>query len=444
MPVTTPTIKRYVSAITSLDQREIHPYVANIQNNYGFLDVMNAFGRYKPAKMYKYESYTNDSLWKEGVVDSVTGSPTSTGTIVLTQASSGGRRKNDSARLANGNICHVMNVATDGSGVDTVTLQSVDGTTIEVSAADKIKFYSNAVGERSISRESVFVGLTHYYNYLQIFNETHIESDVQKLSRVETADGRWSIKEYAEKFLKHKMEVNTAFISGQISNSSFAAGSPALTDPEGGGQIQYTRGLDQYIASYGINRDTDSQGSPDIDDIDGMIDLILAKKGGNRYNIFGANKPLRALDHYFKNLGSGGVTSARMNMDGQEINFMVERFQEGGFYFQKYNLPLLDHPDLYGGTTTAQDLYFTPEGKARVQDKEGYPTYEPCAQVRYKQQPANITKSGNGIWGEIHSGAYSPVNPNGERKEAKVDYTTTQGLEILGAQHFGRLRKVVS
>jgi hypothetical protein len=40
--------------------------------------------------------------------------------------------------------------------------------------------------------------------------------------------------------------------------------------------------------------------------------------------------------------------------------------------------------------------------------------------------------------GEIHTGALSPVNPNGDAMNWTCSWTTAQGLECLGVQHFLR------
>jgi hypothetical protein len=390
--------------------------------------------------MYSYNSFTNDPLWREGIVDSVTTTGAANCVFVLTAGSSSGRRKNDVIQLKDNKTAVVTNVTT-AAGVDTIYCTSVDGTNLTIAAADVIKFNSAVGGEASISRQSVFTGLTKYSNLVQIFNETHIESDVQKLSRVEVpASGVWSVKEYAEKFLKHKADVNVAFLNGNISASQFTTDVNAIIDPEGGGILQFTRGLKAYISSWGVNDTVSNPGTISLTgDISDMIDLLVANKASNQYDMWGSTSVIGKVDDYIKSLGSAAtISSARMSMDGTSINFNVEKIQYKGFTLQKYLMPILNQYDIFGGTDYAKGLFYTPSGgKIRTQDTEGYPTYEPFIQIRYKVQPANLATRGNGIWAEIHSGAYSLVNPNGDRKNAVVDFTTSQGLEVLGAQHFG-------
>lgn len=439
MPVKAVLTKNYVSAVPMLDQREIMRKVGDIQNSIGLTDVMGAFGRYKPSKMYEYSSWTNEALWKSGVVGAaaVTGSGTPTVVFALTEATSGGRRQNDIIVLPNGKNARVTLVAT-AANVDTITAVSVDGTNLTLASGNAVKFMTNVVGERSISRDNLIYLPTRYENLIQIFRESHSESDVQKLSYVEAPDGRWSYSNYGDKVVKLKGEVNAAMIAGQISNSKFSLAAPAQLDPQGGGQTQTTRGLKQYIDTWGINDTVGTAGTITLaGDVGDMLDLIVANKGGKSYHMVSASAPSRAFDNHLKNLNSSGVTSARMNLDGEEINYEVTRIDYGGFTIQKYCMPILDQPELFGGTDHAKGFYWLPEGKTRVQDAEGGEMYQPFVQLRYIPQPRNIANKGNEVWGEIHSGAYSMVNPSGDRAEANVSWLTHQGLEVVGAQHFG-------
>jgi hypothetical protein len=154
------TQKRYVSAITSLDQREINRSIIDIQNNYGLVDVMNAFGRYKPSKMAKVESFVNDPLWKKGeVTGTVTGDGTPTVVVTLTAATSGGRRLNDIVVFPDGKQGFIS-ALTPGT-TDAITVKSVDGTNLTVATGNALNFSSNVMGEQSIGRDSVPFAICH-------------------------------------------------------------------------------------------------------------------------------------------------------------------------------------------------------------------------------------------------------------------------------------------
>lgn len=433
------TLKRYVSAVTSLDQREITPHIIGVENNVGLTDVLGAFGRYKPSKMYKVESFVDEQLWQQGTsTGSVTGSGTATITTTLTTATSKNRRANDLVTFPNGLVGKVRTATYAGADV-TLVIDSVNGTNLTFVTGNSLRFFSNAVGEKSISRASQVFLATHYYNLLQIFRETHETSDVQLLSYVEAPkSGVWTYKEYAEKFIKHKAEVNAAFIQGQISASQFSTSTNALNDNDGGGITQTGRGLRQYISSYGVNDTVASSGSWTLNgDCADMIQLLIAKKASGNFKMYAATAPLGKVDDHLKNLGSGGVTSARMNLDGKSVNYMVDTFNYRGFGFQKMLLPILNQPDLFGTTELDNGIFYVPDGGVRTVDANGESTYHPRIQVRYKPQPRTLANKGNDIWAESHTGMYSKVNPEGSVAKAEVNWLTAQCLEVLGAQHFG-------
>lgn len=438
------TRKRYVSAIEDLDAKEINRQIIGINNDFGLTDVMNAFGRYKPSTMYKVQSYVDEPIWKKGTVNGApTGSGTATVTATLSVSTSGGRRKNDLVRFPNGKNGIVTNVAT-AAGADTLTIISVDGTNLTLADTNSLTFFSNVVGERSDKRQPLFIGIAQYFNLLQIFRESHSTSDVQLLSKVEVPEhGVWAVREYAERFLKLKAEVNAAHILGQISNSQFSTTTGQILDPSNSAEILQTeRGLHQYITSWGINDTVGTPGSVGLTtDIADFIAALVAKKTDTKYMLWGSTEALMPLDMLLKGLGSSDVTTARMNVDGRVLNFEVDKWTIGGFTFQKTLLPILNHPELMGGTDPAKGLYFIPEGMVRAsQEYGGQVSYQPRIQIRYKPQPKTIANKGSDVWAEIHGGAYSQVNPNGTVAEATVDWVTHQCVEVLGPQHFGFLK----
>ena len=434
------TLKRYVSAIEALDVRDITPDLIDIQNNYGLTDVMGAFGREKPATMYKTESFVDNPLWKAGVVGSVTGSGTAAATVVLTAGTSGDRRVNDLVGFPDGKV-GVVTTVTPGA-TDTLVITSVDGTNLTAAAADTLKFFSNVVGEKSKGRDSVFLGAQHMYQYLQIFRENHRTSDVQLLSKTEAPkEGLWYYKEYWEKFLKLKAEVNAAHIAGRISVSNFASTTNAIYDPGNGGIIQTERGLHQYITSYGVNDTVAASGTFGLKtDGKDLIAKLVANKADNKYIMMGSTAALGPVDDELKGLGSSEVTSGRMMLDGKNIDFSVDSFKYQGFLFQKMLLPILNQPELFGGSIYAKGLYLIPQGNTRTIDRDQVSTYQPRIQIRYKPQPASISK--NAIWGEFHGGMYSKVQPTSDVAEANVNWITAQAIEILGPQVFGFLQTV--
>lgn len=444
------TTKQYISAITSMDKRDILGSIIDVENLYGFNDTMNAFGRMKPAKVYKVEHHVNEPLWREGVVavGGVTNNNTPTVTVVLTTATSANRRKNEIVMTAAGKVGYVHNVTYAGNDA-TLVIKSNDGTNLAIAAGEKIKFYGTTVGEKSVDMESIFIGAQRYFQLLQIFRDSHSETDVAKLSEVEaTAKGGgkvYSYYEYVQKWLKVKAVADANHFIGQIGASEFSSTVNPLADPTGGGTMQFERGLYQYISSLGVLDDITTAGSPTLTgDIATMIQLLIAKKAGNKYNLFGATEPIGKIDDHLKNLPSGsvGVSSARMNMDGKTLNFEVEKINYRGFTLQKYLMPILNQPDLFGNTLFDNGIFWQPEGRVSVVGADGDNSYEPRIQIRYKPLPMNKRNKGNAIWGEFHGGMFSDEHSEGMTAESRVTWISAQCIEVLGAQHFGYMGRV--
>jgi len=436
--------KAYVSAIALLDTREILPKVVDIQNTIGLTDLMGAFGRYRPSTQTIFHNYVNKPLWVVGVsTGSVTGSGTATVVVDLTTGTSGNARLNDEVRFTDGSVGYVSAI-TPGSS-DNVTFKSVDGGNLVHTTGQNIVFFANAVGESSISRSNQRRDLTKQYNLIQIFRETNIESDLNRMTTTEVSwDGKnyFYQKDLIEKYLKHKAEVNAACIQGKISVSVFTSATSAILDPQGGGNMQFCRGLDQYISSLGVDDAVDVLGVFDADDLGQFVDLMVAKKSDLDFMVAGSTAASRRWDDYWKGVNSSGVTSAMLNVDGKELNFNVQKVEYSNGTFQKMRLPILDHPELIAADIKKY-LYFIPTGKVKAQSAtDSAAGFENRIGMRYMKHPiANSqTNQGNDIWAEFHSGAASPVTPSGETANWVCNWLTYQAPEVLGAEQFGRLK----
>lgn len=438
--------KAYVSGISLLDTREILPKVVDIQNTIGLTDVMGVFGRYKPVTQTIFHNYVNKSLWVVGVsTGTITGSGTATVSGALTAGTSGNARLNDQVRFADGSVGYVS-VLTPGAS-DAFEIKSVDGGNLVHTTGQNIYFFSNSVGESSTGRTNQRRDLTKYYQLIQIFRESNEESDLNRMTTTETEwDGKkfFYQKDLIEKWLKHKAEVNAAAWQSKISASQFTTSTSAITDPGGGGIMQFQRGIDQYISSYGSSRDTDVAGTCDLDDIAKFIDLAIAKKADLDFLVMGANAAMRPLSDHLKGLGSSGVTSAQLSVDGTEVSFKIEKFDYANANFQIMKLPILDHPELIA-SDIKKYMYFLPTGKVKAQSsQEGASVMENRLQMRYMKNPIshNQINKGNDIWAEFHSGAASPVTPSGRTLNWITDWVTYQAVEMLGAEHAGRMKSL--
>ncbi len=156
---------------------------------------------------------------------------------------------------------------------------------------------------------------------------------------------------------------------------------------------------------------------------------MIAKRAPKDQLVVGSSKANRIYDVFLKNLGSSGVNSVRLVVDGNEIDFTVSQFTYGGFTINKACMPILDNPTMFAYVPTiAKSMYWLPYNK-RVKIYGG--GYDPALRVRYIP---NQNKWGNEMIGEAQDGALNPVNPTGTVQEWKTVYTSMQGLEFIAPQ----------
>ncbi len=438
--------KPYISALDPmLDTREINKLVSDIYNEEELTDILGFGSKKKPVSQPFYSTFVNESLFK--LADTTGGSVSGTGTVqvtaALTAATSGVARLNDLVLCTNGNT-GIINQVTAASGIDTIRFKSVSGANLTVTAGDKLSIYSMAVGENSVSPTNLRYGVTRYFNKYQIFRETSKITDVQNASTIEvTFQGQNKVlfKDHWEKTIKLKGNINAAYWGGDMSTSSFSDQNPSLVDPVvfnagtnvgGGGGIQTTRGVNKYIELYGTSLVNGTLGTYLKANVDDVLDNLTSVRAPKDYLVVGSSKSLRAVTDYWMNLGSSGLTSARLMVGGKEMNLDIQKITYGGYSLNYALMPILDHPVLFSQTVISKSLYFLPyNNKVKV---EGGGSDD---QIRVRYVPKQ-SMYGNDMINEIHDGAFSPVNPNGQQLSINCDWSTAQGLEVLSAQHLIR------
>ncbi len=447
MAVLTPIRKEYVSAIDFLDTREINKNVADIQNEDALTDILN-FGDRKvviSTGQPIYRTFVNESIFKLGDTTgaSVLTNNTPSITTAFTAATSGYTQPGDLVIFPTRAMAGYVYSVVTSSGIDTVVVKSVNGANLTTTAGDQLSIFSMAYGERSDAPQNLAYGLTPYFNKYQIFSVTSQITDVQNAATIEVefeGQNKYVVKDHIDKAIKLKGSINAAYIGGDMSLTSFSDVNPYITDQNivagggGGYAVQTTRGINKYIELYGT---TLNPGNVSFGAIDDAQDNLLAKRAPKNQLVVGSSKANRIYDVFLKNLGSSGVNSVRLVVDGNEIDFTVNKFEYGGFTMNKATLPILDHPTLFKYVPQIANSMFWLPYDLRVKIYGG--GYDPALRVRYVP---NQAKYGNEMIGEAHGGAISPVNPNGFVEEWKMVMISRQGLEFIAPQF--ALRQQVS
>ena len=430
MAITRGTLnKAYVSAIDMLDQRDINPALIDAANDTGFLKTMQLLGRTKKCKMTEYHHFVNSDLFVATTVGTTTGSGTAQVTTALT-AGNGFWRVGDVAKFPNGKDGVVYSVSTT-SGVDTLVINSGDGTNLTLVSGNALVYNGNVVGEESSAVTNRKYDVTKYSNLIQAFREIDVITDIQKVTPIEfTYNGQnlYGVYEHAKKVQTLKASVDIAMIGGQISTTKFNDASPALVDANGK-PLQKTRGLDQYATTYGIADDLATAGTLVTADLVDFASKLNAAKAPLEYMGYCSDASKIVYDTYFKALGSSGIQSGRMSIDGKDIDLTVDSYTFGSRKYTLIPLPIFDHPQLFTASIK-KSIYWIPTGKVNCEGSG----MQPRIQIRYLQ---HSFPGGNEMIGEWHTGALSP-NGNGEDANWKAHWETYQGLEILGANQIAK------
>lgn len=447
MPASQGTLnKQFVSAISFLDQRDINPNLIDQSRDTAFTDIMKLVDRYKPAIVPFYNYFVNNDVFQTAVISSVSsGTGTAQVTFAVTNGS-GYARVGDLVKTNNvnniGKQARIQSV-TSASGVDTIVARTVDNTPFYVVIGDQVQFGANAYGEKSDAPPNRRYGVTRYFNYIQIFRETDEITDIQKASKIEVnINGQpyYTPLNHIYKLKYLNGIISAQMIAGVQSSTQFSDTNPFLADTSGN-PIQTTMGLDQYITTYGLNNQVASLGLLTFSDLDNAIDGFLANKAPLQQMAWLGSKPRRVWDKFLKNLGSSGVSSVRLIVDGKEVNLMVDRLTYGNLELEFITLPIFDHPQLFGPTLTPDingATYLVPKDKVQVEGGG----MEPRMQIRYLPKPlAGGNSMSNGIITEIHTGGLAPI-PTSSVMVLKTDWISYQGLECLGVKHFQKLRVV--
>jgi hypothetical protein len=430
--------KSYVSALDPvLDTREINKLVTDVYNEDELSDILGYGNKKMPTIQPVYYTFYDDPIIKAVTCTSNTGTGTTQVTPALSAATSGYARNNDMVMFTNNIVGIITNVSTS-SGIDTLTIKSVAGANITLGATDTLSLFSRAVGENSYTPANIRYGLTKQTNKYQIFRETSRITDVQNASTIEVdfqGQPKYIFKDHWEKTIKMKSDINAAFWGSDMSVTSYSDTNPILTDPvtaadglSGGGAIQTTRGVNKYIDLYGIALVNGTLGTYQKANLDDLVANLIAQRAPRRYLGLGSTLAKTTTDTYFKALGSSGVNSVRLVVDGKELDMTVDKVTYGKFELNFGVLPILDHPITFGYSTIPKQIFWLPfENKVKV---EGGGSDD---QIRVRYVPRQ-TPYGNDLINEIHYGALNVVNPNGQGMFNGTDWATAQGLEVLAPQ----------
>lgn len=438
MQRTTALDKGQVTAVEFLDERVILPGIVDQSNEGQFLDLMVHGNRYTKTDMPRYHNFVDENLHKVCVIDSVTGSGSTSLTVTLTaDGGSGVVRRDDVLLFNDGKVGKISSAITTASSKDTFTVTSVDGTNLTAAGNDKMTNLGPTVGQGSSKVSNITYTVTKEYNQVQKFREYDAITDVQNASIVTvTINGSKNFAFYQtiQKAKAFKGRIASTMIGGRISTNEFGTTSPTLTDANGN-SVQTTGGLYQQTTTKGVLPTVGTLGAFDITDLDNECDTLNAVKAPADYLKLCPDPAQRAISRFGKGLNSSGITSARLTFgpnDPGKFDFTVEQFKHGRYNFEIGALDILNHPEQFaytGASPVGKGNYLIPKGNVNT---VGNGT-QPRIQIRYMDH--GYGSNGTPIIAEWYTGMGQ--NPTNDVAVKECHWLTTQGLQTLGTKQFG-------
>lgn len=424
--------KKYVSSINFLDQREILNKVLDITNEESsFLDIMELTGRSTPTSVPTYHHFVNEELYVLGTASAVTGSGAAQLTATIDSTASAYVNQGELVLFPDAMVGYV--VSKNGNDI---VVKSVDGSNLTLSPTNKVSFFSNAAGEGSLSPDSKRWGVTKYYNQVQVFKGKFEITDIQKASKVEVEfQGKpfYMYKGQHESLMKFRGDISAALMFGRMSTTQFADANPALVDSEGK-PVQTTAGLDQYVTSYGINKTLLTAGSLSLADVQALTQSLNTERAPSEYFLFVGTTQNIAWDNFFNALGNGAIVSQAARFDvGSKLDLGIDSVKIYGRTFHKKYLPILDHKNIVnftGGPNFKDAAYGAPATKQKTVNGQMI------------DRIGTRVLSGDGLdlkYRETLLGGLAPI-PTNERSVLEIHYQSTQGLEVLGSNHFFKIK----
>ena len=414
--------------------REILSSVLDIQNEEDtFLDVMQALGKMKPTSQPTYHSFTNEALYSSNEVVLETGTLGSgTGTQTdLTASSTGNARVGDLMMGASGDIYLVTKVVADTS----ISFKPIDGTgtaTDYDGNGDKLVIFSNAQGEGSGSPSSIKYGMNKNVNGVQIFKNSYRISDVAKASKVTVEyQGKpyFMYKGTYEALQRFRADIANSMMFGKkTAQFGFSGGAGTDLTDANGNVVQTTNGLRAELDSGGIltSGNNYEYATSILSTWATMAAALNKVRAPKDYWLWVGTSANIKFDDALNNLTNAGISGARFNVDGREIDLGIDVFNLYGRKWYKKPLSILDHNELGTTVAPAGEVYLVPFGQCKV---AGGGASQDYLQIRYLEGDGN-----NFSFRETLTGGLAPT-PTSADAILDVNYQAICGLEVLGKEH---------
>ena len=214
-------------------------------------------------------------------------------------------------------------------------------------------------------------------------------SDVAKASKVTVEyKGKpyFMYKGTFEALMRFRADISNALMFGKGSGDFYAGA--AIGDMSiGGNAVQTTNGLREELKSGGILNSSSpfAYSSSVLGTLSSLTAALNKARAPKDYWMWVGTAANIKIDDALNNL-NGGLSGARFNVDGREIDLGVDKFSLYGRTWNKKQMSILDHNELGSTVTGSGEIYLVPTGQIKVAGGGGSQDY---LQVRYLEGDGN-------------------------------------------------------
>lgn len=442
----------YVSTVSFLQKREIYPFLIDVtREEVDLFDFMALSNAMEKTIQPDYHHFENAELFaaetiNSSITDNSGGSGQGDITFTLTTAGGAGTsfpRVGDKVYFPSGYQGYVF-AKTNGSSDQIrvkATLSTVTTANLAAANGQVLLFPVTIAGEGSTSPSSRRLNPVKRANQISIYKEAKAITDIQGVSETEikVKGSNFSfIKGQHEAWVSFKKGINHDLLFSQISDANFAAASPSLVDPSSN-PVQTTRGLREYITSFGLNQTSVTVG---LTAFETLVKNMAARRAPGEYMVYMGTYGAIPIDNFFNAMGSAPeLENARFSVDGMDLDFGVRSVRLYGKTFNFKKLTVMDDPTtvaVTSGPRWDKELYFVPRGTVGT---IGGPAtqYMVC-----KYMPVGVmgapgqNLSGTDYIHEAYTGKFAPQGATNDTSTLTVHYQANLGLEVRSANQFAR------
>ena len=421
-----------------MKQREIMNKVVDLFNEEEtIVDIMDLCDRYVPTAVKEYVYHVNTRLHAAATVAAAGATQPAAGAQSVVPLTAGSIKPIVGSMMLTSTRHRSVVTAVSG---DNVTVKPLSASVIAHAAlvsGDKVTFFSNAYADGTGANIGYKWPTIPYENNIQIIKQKYSVTDIAAFEKVEVMfEGKpyYYIKGVNDIFGRFKMDIAYAILLGEKGSFTDAGGNTVYT----------TQGLEKATRGSGtslqLRTDSTSNFRTDFRAFNRAFDKA---RGPLEYWALCGPDMGNYFDDWLTELEgvkAGGVVYNSFNgIDGKKraIQLGFDSFKIYDRTFHKKKMPALDNPEITAATsfTYPNTVFFIPGDKVKTQyDSEKKDRFR----IRYFEAPddTGLTVNRTDQYHEVLTGGLAPV-PTSDVMELNVTFTTWQGTEFVGLEHFG-------